>query len=65
MLTFVDANVFIRLFAEIDNEAQASQAEQLLVKAGRGEVGLVTGPPVFFEIAWFWDNAIKLIIARC
>ena len=60
MLTFVDANVFIRLFTELDNEIQASQAEQLLVKAGRGEVDLVTGPPVFFEIAWVLGQRYKV-----
>ena len=60
MLTFVDANVFIRLFAELDNEAQAEQAERLFVKAERGEVDLVTGPPVFFEIAWVLGQRYKV-----
>ena len=60
MLTFVDANVFIRLFAELDNESQAEQAEQLFVKAGRGEINLVTGPPVFFEIAWVLGQRYKV-----
>ena len=60
MLTFVDANVFIRLFAELDNKSQAEQAEQLLVKAQRGEVDLVTGPPVFFEIAWVLGQRYKV-----
>jgi predicted nucleic-acid-binding protein len=52
MLTFVDANIFIRLFAECDNEEQVAQSERLLLDAQRGMVDLVTGPPVFFEIAW-------------
>jgi predicted nucleic-acid-binding protein len=60
MLTFVDANVFIRLFAEIDNENQVNQAEQLFLKAGRGEVDLITGPPVFFEIAWVLGQRYKV-----
>ena len=60
MLTFVDANVFIRLFAEIDNKSQAGQAEQLLVMAQHGEVDLVTGPPVFFEIAWVLGQRYKV-----
>ena len=60
MLTFVDANVFIRLFAEVDNENQADQAEQLLIKAQNGEVHLVTGPPVFFEIAWVLGQRYKI-----
>ena len=60
MLTFVDANVFIRLFADIDNKSQAEKAERLLVKAQRGEVDLVTGPPVFFEIAWVLGQRYKI-----
>jgi predicted nucleic acid-binding protein len=60
MLTFVDANVFIRLFAEIDNESQADQAEQLLIKAQNGEIDIVTGPPVFFEIAWVLGQRYKI-----
>ena len=60
MMTFVDANVFIRLFAEFDNENQVEQAENLLVKAQRGEIDLVTGPPVFFEIAWVLAQRYKV-----
>ena len=60
MLVFVDANVFIRLFAELDNEAQASQAEQFFDAAGRGEIDLATGPPVFFEIAWVLGQRYKI-----
>ena len=60
MLTFVDANVFIRLFAEADNENQAEQAEQLLTKAQHREVDLITGPPVFFEIAWVLGQRYKV-----
>ncbi|MCL2010828.1 MAG: PIN domain-containing protein [Synergistaceae bacterium] len=60
MLTFVDANVFIRLFADLDNEEQATQAEKLFLKAQQGEVDLVTGPPVFFEIAWVLGQRYKI-----
>ena len=60
MLTFVDANVFIRLFAGIDDEKQATQSEALLLKAQRGEIDLVTGPPVFFEIAWVLGQRYKV-----
>ena len=60
MLIFVDANVFIRLFAELNDESQVEQAEQLLLKAQRGEVDLVTGPPVFFEIAWVLGQRYKV-----
>ena len=60
MLTFVDANVFIRLFVARDNENQAAQAEKLLIRAQRGEIDLVTGPPVFFEIAWVLRQRYKV-----
>jgi predicted nucleic acid-binding protein len=60
MLTFVDANIFIRLFAERDNERQIAQSERLLLAAQKGEVDLVTGPPVFFEIAWVLAQRYKV-----
>jgi predicted nucleic acid-binding protein len=60
MLTFVDANVFIRLFAERDNERQIAQSERLLLAAQEGKVDLVTGPPVFFEIAWVLGQRYKV-----
>jgi len=60
MLTFVDANVFLRLFAELDNESQAGQVEKLLVKAQAGEIDLVTGPPVLFEVAWVLGQRYKV-----
>jgi predicted nucleic acid-binding protein len=60
MLTFVDANIFIRLFAEQDNEGQVFQSERLLLAAQKGEVDLVTGPPVFFEIAWVLGQRYKV-----
>jgi predicted nucleic acid-binding protein len=60
MLTFVDANIFIRLFAERDNERQVAQSERLLLAAQKGDVDLVTGPPVFFEIAWVLGQRYKV-----
>lgn len=51
MSVFVDANVFIRFFAW-DDEAQAGAAERLFTAAREGKARLVTGPPVFFELAW-------------
>jgi predicted nucleic acid-binding protein len=60
VLTFVDANIFIRLFVEPDDDAQVAQAENLLLKAQRGEIDLVTGPPVFFEIAWVLGYRYKV-----
>ena len=51
MSVFVDANVFIRFFAW-DDDAQAEAAERLFTAAREGKARLVTGPPVFFELAW-------------
>ena len=51
MATFVDANVFIRFFAN-DDKVQSEAAEKLFQKARSGAAELLTGPPVFFEIAW-------------
>jgi predicted nucleic acid-binding protein len=60
MLTFVDANIFIRLFAEQDDKGQVAQSERLLLAAQKGDVDLVTGPPVFFEIAWVLGQRYKV-----
>jgi predicted nucleic acid-binding protein len=48
---FVDANVFLRVFTE-DDEGQHARAIRLLRRAAAGELALVTGPPVLFEVAW-------------
>ena len=48
---FVDTNIFIR-YLVIDEPDHADRVEKLLDKAEKGEVQLVTGPPVFFELAW-------------
>ncbi|HNR31303.1 MAG TPA: PIN domain-containing protein [Candidatus Hydrogenedentes bacterium] len=48
---FVDSNVFLR-FLTRDEEGQHASAARLFREAARGKVGLVTGPPVFFEVAW-------------
>lgn len=48
---FVDSNVFLR-FVTTDDEGQHKKAAELLRKARGGKIALVTGPPVFFEIAW-------------
>jgi uncharacterized protein len=48
---FVDTNVFLR-FLTHDDANQAVQARELFKKAEKGEIRLVTGPPVLFEIAW-------------
>ena len=48
---FVDTNVFMRYLLN-DNPEHADRVEKLLDKAEKGEIRLVTGPPVFFELAW-------------
>ena len=48
---FVDANVFLRVFTE-DDQGQHARATRLLRRAAAGELELVTGPPVLFEVAW-------------
>ena len=48
---FADANIFLRFFTS-DDHGQHEKAAALLKKAAAGQVSLVTGPPVFFEIAW-------------
>ena len=59
MLTFVDSNVFIRLFVE-DDGPQRRSARKLLEQTRAGTVELVTGPPVFFEIAWVLSHTYKV-----
>ena len=51
MKAFIDTNVLLRFFAQ-DDARQSAQAEELLAAARRGEVELVCGPPVLFEVAW-------------
>ncbi len=48
---FVDTNVFIRYLVN-DKPEHADRVEKLLDKAEKGEIRLMTGPPVFFELAW-------------
>ncbi|MFR5881732.1 MAG: PIN domain-containing protein, partial [Cloacibacillus evryensis] len=59
MATFVDANVFIRFFAN-DDKVQSEAAEKLFQKARSGAAELLTGPPVFFEIAWVLGYRYKI-----
>lgn len=55
---FVDANVFLRFFTA-DDRGQAARAEQLFRRADAGEVALVGGPPVLFELAWTLRSAYR------
>ncbi|MBI4704394.1 MAG: PIN domain-containing protein [Deltaproteobacteria bacterium] len=48
---FADSNVFLRFFT-VDEAGEHSRAERLLREAAAGKLELVTGPPVFFEVAW-------------
>ena len=48
---FVDTNVFLR-FLTGDDLRQREKAVALFKKAAAGEISLLSGPPVFFEIAW-------------
>jgi len=51
MKVFVDSNIFLRYLLK-DDEKQFAQAEAWIERAHRGELTLMVGPPVFFEIAW-------------
>jgi predicted nucleic-acid-binding protein len=42
-----------------DDKQQMKQAKELFKRAQVGDVDLVTGPPVFFEIAWVLDRLYK------
>lgn len=55
---FVDANVFLRFFT-VDDEGQHARAVGLFRKASSGGVRLITGPPVFFEVAWTLRSAYR------
>ena len=60
MLTFVDTNVFVRLVAVADDDRQLKQAKGLFEQAQAGNVDLVTGPPVLFEVAWVLSRLYKI-----
>lgn len=51
MKVYVDANVFLRYFM-MDDQKQVDRAEALFQAAREGEVSLICGPPVLFELAW-------------
>ena len=59
MLTFVDTNIFVRLVAVSDNDRQLKQAKKLFEQAQAGNLNLVTGPPVLFEVAWVLSKLYK------
>lgn len=55
---FVDSNVFLRFFTQDDPE-QTREAKRVFLRAADREIDLVTGPPVFFEVAWTLRAAAK------
>jgi predicted nucleic acid-binding protein len=55
---FVDTNVFLRFFTQ-DDQGQHERAARLFLDAEGGQIELVTGPPVFFELAWTLRSAYK------
>ena len=48
---FIDTNIFIRYLIN-DVPSQIDKVERLFDLSEKGEITLITGPPVFFEIAW-------------
>jgi len=56
---FVEANVFLR-FLTVDDRGQREMAARFLERASRGEIRVVCGPPVFFELAWTLRSAHKI-----
>jgi predicted nucleic acid-binding protein len=59
MRLFVDANVFLRYFT-LDDAGQHHRAARLFLEASRGDIDLVTGPPVLFEVAWTLVAAYRI-----
>jgi predicted nucleic acid-binding protein len=53
---FVDANVFLRFFVQ-DDDLQHRQSVRLFERAFRGEIRLLCGPPVLFEVVWTLRSA--------
>ena len=58
-MIFVDTNIFTRLFVK-DDTGQHEQAKALFTLAQEDKVKLVTGHPVFFELAWVLSYTYKV-----
>ena len=58
-MIFVDTNIFTRLFVK-DETGQHEKAKVLFMSAQDGKVELVTGHPVFFELAWVLSYTYKV-----
>jgi predicted nucleic acid-binding protein len=55
----VDTNVFMRLF-DLSDRVQTVKSRNLFKKAAAGDITLVVGPPVLFELAWVLRSSLKL-----
>lgn len=60
---FIDANIILRILTK-DDEKQMEKAESLFSKAISGDVLLVCGPPVLFEVAWTLEARYKVSNSR-
>ena len=58
-MIFIDTNIFTRLFVK-DDAQQHEQARALFMLAQENKTELVTGHPVFFELAWVLSYTYKL-----
>lgn len=56
---FVDTNVFLRFFTR-DDVRQHKLARELFELAKKGDIKLVTGPPVMFELYWTLTTGYSL-----
>ena len=62
-VVYVDANVFFRFFTT-DEMGHHPKAAALFAKGASGEIALVTGPPVLFEIAWTLRSAYRQTVGN-
>ena len=60
---FIDANIILRILTK-DDEKQMEKAGGLFSKAISGDVLLVCGPPVLFEVAWTLEARYKVSNSR-
>ena len=56
---FVDSNVILRILTR-DDENQFIKAEELFKRAINGEVLLLCGPPVLFEVVWTLEARYRI-----
>lgn len=56
---FIDSNVLLRFFTS-DDAGQNERASALIKSAAEGDVRLVCGPQVLFEVAWTLRAAYRV-----